>query len=95
MRNARGLTGGVRGEAGSATQVPRCPHRVSSCCPRLGHRNLFSSPCPNVLDRLTGSRIIGLYRLEVSEDVLGTSRRPQREQPMVDFGECPAATDRP
>jgi hypothetical protein len=92
--DGRGLAGGVGG-------MPCCPTQVSgrSVCvagriASLGHRDLAAHPRADLLDRLAGSRVLRLSRLEEVEDVLGARCRPQGEPLVIRIGERPTAADR-
>jgi hypothetical protein len=89
-----GLAGGVRGMAGSPTQLSSCPHRSAARRAGLHHRDLAPHPGPRVLDRLARSRIPGLCRLEEAKDVLCARGSPQSEETVIGIGESPTTADR-
>jgi hypothetical protein len=59
----------------------------------LRHPDLAARPCPNLLDRVAGPRVRGLYRLEEVQNVLCARGRPQSQEPMVGVRERPPAAD--
>jgi hypothetical protein len=60
----------------------------------LHHLDVAANPGPGMLNRLTRSRIIWLYRLEEVKYVLRTGRSPQGKEMVVRICEGPAAPDR-
>ena len=94
VRDGPGLASGVRGMPWCPTQVSRRGHCVAGRRASLGHRDLATHPGTGMLDRLTGSRVLRLSRLEKVKDVLRTRCRPQSEEPVIRIGESPTATDR-
>ena len=59
----------------------------------LRHLDLAARPGPDLLDRVAGPWIRGLFRLEEVQNVLCAPCRPQSQEPMVGVRERPAATD--
>jgi hypothetical protein len=67
--DGRGLAGSVGGMPCCAAQVSGRGVRVTGRSASLGHRDLPAHPGPDLRDRLTRSRVLGLIRLEEIEDV--------------------------
>jgi hypothetical protein len=88
------LAGSICGVPSGSTQLPCRRHSMTTCRTGLRHPDLAVRPCPNLLDRLTGPRVQGLFRLEQVQNVLCTRRRPQSQEPMVGIRERPPAADR-
>ncbi len=93
MRNHRRLAGSICGvPSGSAQLSCRC-HGMATRRAGLGHRDLASRPCPNLLDRQTGPQVRGLHRLEEVQNVLCARGSPQGQESMVGVRERPPAAD--
>lgn len=85
------LARGVRGEARATDERPCCSHGVATEGAGGHHREFAAHPRTGGLDRLAWSRVDGSDRLEQVEDVFRTLGRPEREAPMVVFGQKSAA----
>jgi hypothetical protein len=64
MRHHRSLAGSECCVTGRSAQPSRRSHGVAASRAGLRHPNLASSPCPNLLDRMTRPGVGGLHRLE-------------------------------
>jgi hypothetical protein len=93
MCHRRGLAGSECCVTSCSAQHPGRSHRMAARRAGLGHRDLASRPCPDLLDRLARPRVRRLHRLEEVQNVLRARGRPQSEEPMVRVGERSPAAD--
>ncbi len=93
MRNHGRLAGRICGVPSGSTQLSCRSHCMATRRARLRHLDLAARPCTNLLDRLAGPRVRGLYGLEEMQNVLRARGRPQGQEPMVGLRERPPAAD--
>ena len=93
MRHHRRLAGCICGVPSGSSQLSCRSHGMATRRTGIGHPDLASGPCPNLLDRQTGPRVRGLLRLEEVQDVFCARGSPQSQEPMVRVRERPPAAD--
>ncbi len=93
VRHHRRLAGSIGSVPSGSTQLSCRSHGMATRSSGLGHPDLAARPCPNLLDRLTGSRVRGLCRHEVVQNVLRARGSPQSQEPMVGVRKRSPTTD--
>jgi hypothetical protein len=93
MRHHRRLAGSKCGVPSGSAQLSCRSHGMATRRTGLGHLDLASRPCPNLLDRQTGPPVRRLHRLEEVQNVLCAHGSPQSQEPMVGVRERPPAAD--
>src|SRR4051812_28131237 len=78
----------------SRAALTPCRRHGVATGPRESDILISPRPCPDLRDRLAGTGVRRLHRLEEGQDVLGAPGRPESEEPMVGARECPASTAR-
>jgi hypothetical protein len=94
VRDGPGLAGSVRGMPRCSAQVCGRAHCMAARRASLHHLDLPAHPSAGILDRLTGSWVLRLSRLEQVKNVLRAGRRPKSEELVIRIGEGPTAADR-
>ncbi|NJC20993.1 hypothetical protein BJ994_000069 [Arthrobacter pigmenti] len=92
--NRTSLTSSKCGVTCWATQLPGCPHRMTTRRTRLHHANLTTRPSPSVFNGFARPWVAGLGRLKEMEDMLRARRSPQSKQSMIFIREAPATANR-
>jgi hypothetical protein len=67
---------------------------MATRCASLRHLDLATHPGAGILDRLTWSWVLRLFRLKEVKDVLCARCRPEGEEMVIGISEGPTAADR-
>ena len=94
VAHAGGLASGVGGEPSSTAKRSSRTHRVTAGGSSRHHAHLATSPRPCCFDRAARTAVLGLLLHEQVQDVVGTFRGPQSQEPVIGIAERPATPDR-
>jgi hypothetical protein len=89
-----GLASSVRGVPCGPAQVSGRAHCMAARHASLGHLDLATRPGACTLDRLTGSWVLRLSRLEEVKDMFRARCRPKSEEMVIRISQSPTAADR-
>jgi hypothetical protein len=93
MRHHSSLTGSICGVPSGSIQGSCRRHGTTTRRTGLHHLDFTSSPGSDVLNRLAGTRVYGLYHFKERQNMLCTLGSPQCQKPMVGICEHPPAPD--